>query len=260
MYSEVIDDEKVRMLAFEDRWHYVALLCLKCSGLLDSDDDASFLNRRIGVKLGLQQIELENLEKRLKEVRLIGDNWQPTGWDKRQFKSDKDNTTAERQRRYRENHSNKSNVTDSNALLTRLDTDTESDTDISTSLCSVDKPKAKRATAYPEDFIPCQTAMATLRAANIPVSAEHLKFKDYCLANGKTYKDWSAAFRNWANNAVEWKKPAKQSTNVQDARLDVANQIMGGRNGTYNTIIDINPTSTNEGDRACLPENVSRFR
>jgi hypothetical protein len=48
MYAEAVDDEKLRLLAFEDRWHFVALLCLKSLGTLDSD--APFLERRIALK------------------------------------------------------------------------------------------------------------------------------------------------------------------------------------------------------------------
>ena len=29
LYAGIVDDEKLRLLAFEDRWHYVALLALK---------------------------------------------------------------------------------------------------------------------------------------------------------------------------------------------------------------------------------------
>lgn len=30
------------------------------------------------------------------------------------------------------------------------------------------------------------------------------KFRDYALANSKTYADWSAAWRTWCRNAVRW--------------------------------------------------------
>ena len=34
-YTRMVDDDKLKLLAFEDRWHFVALLCLKGEGLLD---------------------------------------------------------------------------------------------------------------------------------------------------------------------------------------------------------------------------------
>lgn len=86
MYAEAVDDEKLRLLAFEDRWHFVALLCLKAQGTLDSD--APHRERRIALKLGLQLPQLDELKRRLIEVRLIDEDWQPLNWGKRQFESD----------------------------------------------------------------------------------------------------------------------------------------------------------------------------
>lgn len=103
LYNEIIDDEKIRLLAFEDRWHFVAILSLKSSGFLDKESNTSELFRRkLAVKLGLSVNELDHVHKRLSEVGLIDSNWQPTSWDKRQFLSDQDPTAAERAKRYRE--------------------------------------------------------------------------------------------------------------------------------------------------------------
>ena len=52
MYSEAVDDFKLRLLAFEDRWHFVALLCCKCQGLLDQGNE-QMVRRAVAVKLGL---------------------------------------------------------------------------------------------------------------------------------------------------------------------------------------------------------------
>lgn len=98
MYHEVVDDEKLRLLAFEDRWHYIAILCCKCKGILDSDADEQMLHRKLAVKLGLQIRELDELKRRLQEVGLIDDRWQPTGWDNRQYVSDH---STERVRKHR---------------------------------------------------------------------------------------------------------------------------------------------------------------
>ena len=37
LYNEIIDDEKLLLLAFQDRWHYVALLALKNKGVRDEN-------------------------------------------------------------------------------------------------------------------------------------------------------------------------------------------------------------------------------
>ena len=77
MYSEAVDDEKLRLLAFEDRWHFVAILCCKCAGVLDSNDP--LLRRKMAVKLGLGIRELDEVVKRLSDVGLIDiDTMQPS--------------------------------------------------------------------------------------------------------------------------------------------------------------------------------------
>jgi hypothetical protein len=87
MWAEAVDDEKLRLLAFEDRWHFVALLCLKCQGTLDSP--APHLDKRIALKLGLQLPQLEEVKRRLLEVGLVDDAWQPIKWAVRQFEQEK---------------------------------------------------------------------------------------------------------------------------------------------------------------------------
>jgi len=48
-YADMVDDEKLRLLAFEDRWHFVALLCCKRAGLLDNGDPHDLLCRKVAV-------------------------------------------------------------------------------------------------------------------------------------------------------------------------------------------------------------------
>ena len=97
-YTDAIDNSKLKLIAFEDRWHYVALCCLKRKGLLDQSDDPN-LTRRIAISLGVQVMELDEIKRRLIEVNLIDENFQPVGWDERQFESD---SSKERMRLHRE--------------------------------------------------------------------------------------------------------------------------------------------------------------
>lgn len=76
-YAEMVDDEKLRLLAFEDRWHFVALLCLKGQGVLDASDP--LMKRKAAVKMGLTLAELEDVARRLSEVELLDvDTFQPS--------------------------------------------------------------------------------------------------------------------------------------------------------------------------------------
>lgn len=125
-YAEMIDDPKLQLLAFEDRWHFVAILCLKRDGTLDADYSSDELRERIiAKKLGLSQAASEEAKRRLYEVDLVDQAWQPMAWDKRQYESD---SSAERVRRHRERKRN-GGVTLPKRSTNALDTDTDTDAD-----------------------------------------------------------------------------------------------------------------------------------
>lgn len=63
LYAEAVDDDKLRLLAFEDRWHYTALLCCKAQGIID--DGGALLHRRVAVKLGVQPDVLAKIARRI---------------------------------------------------------------------------------------------------------------------------------------------------------------------------------------------------
>lgn len=96
MHADAVDDDKLKLLAFEDRWHFVAIMCLKAQGVLD---DSQHLDRRVAAKLGLTQRDADEVRNRLMDIDLVDDNWQPINWDKRQYVSD---NSTERVRRYRQ--------------------------------------------------------------------------------------------------------------------------------------------------------------
>lgn len=132
MYHEALDDEKLRLLACEDRWHFVALLCCKAKGILD--EGGSLLRRKVAVKLGLSTNELDEVARRLAEVGLINSSTlQPLAWDERQMQSD---SSADRTKAYRERMKRHSD-----GVVTVQDTDTDTDIDK-----EEDKKNTKRAT------------------------------------------------------------------------------------------------------------------
>ena len=53
LHGDVIDDPKLRLLAFEDRWHFIAICACKCNGTLD-EKDRDLRLRLLTVALGLQ--------------------------------------------------------------------------------------------------------------------------------------------------------------------------------------------------------------
>jgi len=127
VYSDTVDDDKLRLLAFEDRWHFIAILCCKAKGIIDSAD--ALLYRRMSVRLGLSSRELEEVARRLEEVGLIdARTLQPQAWDKRQCYSDTDPTNSERQQRFR-NKEKGSNAL-RNAKVTRTEVEVEVEVDV----------------------------------------------------------------------------------------------------------------------------------
>lgn len=98
MYSSFMGDPVVQSLAFEDQRHYVIVLCLKCDGVLDRKVSNDVRERLVARALGLDKAAADEAKRRLIEVRLVNEKWQPSGWEKRQFKSD---LSTERTRKHR---------------------------------------------------------------------------------------------------------------------------------------------------------------
>lgn len=126
LYSRMIDDDKLRLLAFEDRWHFVALCCLKSEGLLD-EEPSDLRTRRIAVKLGVQVRELDEIGRRLREVGLVDEALCPLAWDELQFRSD---SSTDRVRAYRKRQQKQCSETvqqPCNVSETPQETDTETE-------------------------------------------------------------------------------------------------------------------------------------
>ena len=64
--------------------------------------------------------------------------------------------------------------------------------------------KPKRACALPADFQPDATGEALAAKLGVDLAAELPKFCDHHRARGSTMKDWQAAWRTWARNAVRF--------------------------------------------------------
>ena len=128
LYNDIVDNHKIRMLAFEDRWHFIAIMACHSAGLSSTDNE--FFERSLAVKLGVQLRELDEIKRRLIEVNLIDVNWTPMGWDDRQFLSD---DSQARVKKYREKQRLSKGVTDvkrdCNVTVTVQETDTETETE-----------------------------------------------------------------------------------------------------------------------------------
>ena len=102
MYVDFLTDSKMISIAFEDQRHFIGILALKSSGILDQQSSDAMMNRIVSQRLWIDHSLILDVKKRLIDAGLIDDKWQPLAWEKRQRKSDLDPTKAERQQRYRE--------------------------------------------------------------------------------------------------------------------------------------------------------------
>lgn len=197
LYSEIIDDWKIRALAFEDRWHYVAILCLKNSGELDKKPVS---DKMMSIKLGVAGIDLENLKERLSDIGLVDSDWQPLAWDERQYKTD---SSKERTRKYRERLKKKKGVTPCDVTVTVQDTDTDTDTE---------SESYRTPTKFcPPDFYPNPDLLRTARFDRaLCIEDELYKFKQHEFQTAKT--DWERAFKAWLARAnVPREKPNSET-------------------------------------------------
>lgn len=105
-----MDDPKIKLLAFEDRAHFVNVLCMKCKGDLDTEYRSNELRERaIAMQLQLSEPAAAEAKRRLLEVGLIDEKWHPITWAKNQKPSD--HSAAERQRKSRRNKQSRSRNT-----------------------------------------------------------------------------------------------------------------------------------------------------
>lgn len=225
LWTDIVSDPKIKMLAFEDRWHFVAILCMKRKGDLEGAS-GDLLERMVGVTLGLGNRERDEVKRRLLEVNLIENDWQPVAWSRRQFASDFDRTAAERQRRHRERAKVTRDSRVTNGRVTTLETeqsraDTEQNGD---KKHTARAPTAKRLS---EDFGLSPERRAVALAESVNPEREFAKFRDYWWAaagaNARKH-DWDAAWRNWCRKASEISKtkyteePTRESIEQRDAK------------------------------------------
>lgn len=69
------------------------------------------------------------------------------------------------------------------------------------------KPKQKRATSIPENWVPSDRNIADALSKNLSqqqIQNEGEKFRDHHTARGTTFKNWDAAWRTWVGNSLKF--------------------------------------------------------
>lgn len=232
VYTSINHNQRLALLADEDSMKFIKLLAMKRTGELDSD--APHLERRIGITLKLSEQGLSEVKRRIMEVGLIDENWQPINWERRQFASDTNG--AERVQRHRERKRNVT-VTLRGNECNALDTETESEKRTESYAGAVhaavqqntnpDTPppgggsaeggtprkrvSVRGAKRMPIEYQP-SVMLQTWAATECPLvdfERELQVIRDHEF--GHTHSDWDATVRNWMRR--EQKQFAQRRTN-----------------------------------------------
>ena len=133
----------------------------------------------------------------------------------------------------------------------------------SSSTTVIKESKKKARTQLPDNFEPTQNHQDFAHQNNLQIGAELSKFRFHHEERVTLSGNWNSSFSKWLSNAIEFRKPKKQngSGRVQDAKLDVVEQIMGGlHHETKRQTRDITPGRTIESNGARIPETPFSLR
>lgn len=144
-------------------------------------------------------------------------------------------------------------VQDASNVLAECNTETEA-------YKATEAEKRQRKSALAPDYQPTDDHFLLANELGINLQSEIEVFKDHWKSKGEKRSDWDATLRNWIKRAAQYKQKNAPARTVQEARLSVAQQIMGGSNGTHRPTRDITPGRTIEGSGKSIPETPLRLR
>jgi hypothetical protein len=103
LYTEFASDPNIQSLAFEDQRHFVVLMCLKGAGVLDREYPTPARRDAVVARgLGLDTASAVEAQRRLSDAGLlVGNGWEPKGWEVRQYQSDTSTPRTQKWRRER---------------------------------------------------------------------------------------------------------------------------------------------------------------
>lgn len=194
LYNRIVDDEKLRLLAFEDRWHFVALCALKASGLLD-EPDSDMRTRKVAVKLGVQVRELDEIARRLSEVGLIDDRLNPLAWDELQFRSDNSTSRVQAYRKRQQNQARNKPKQQRNVSVTVQETETETELEPKGSCASGDAPLTVDEVVSDWNELATQCGLPKVRK----LTPERRRKLNVRLREYPDIADWQRAFQHIRN-------------------------------------------------------------
>jgi hypothetical protein len=239
MYDDLLDDPKVQRLPPLLFKAWVNILCLasKHGGRIPSIEDSAFALRTD--ESSLSDIFSNLVARGL--IDAVGDHMEPHNWPARQFKSDKDETAAQRQRfkRERDKAIPTGNVTQDvtrDTSVTSRPPETETETETEEDILGPSAPQiveTKLPKSEPEGFIAFWEAYPkrdgspdrkgavkafgpALRRASLEIILDGARhFADAMTARGKTGTEFIPQARTWLNGD-RWNERYESSTPLDD--------------------------------------------
>ena len=225
LYSRIIDDPKLKLLAFEDRWHFVALLCLKSNELLD-EPESDLRTRQIAVALGVQVRELDEIGRRLREVGLVDESLNPVAWNNLQFKSDNSTDRVKAYRKRQQKQGGNAAKRSRNVTVTAQETDTDTDTEVLEPKGSCASDDALKVEHVIEKWNEVATRLGKPKVAKVTPARRQLvksRIGQYTLEEfievfGKVER--SAFLRDWKNFSFDWMMKSANFVKIFEGNYD----------------------------------------
>ena len=197
----------VQCLDFADQRHYVVILCLKCNGTLDRKITRANKERLVQRGLGLDEKAAKKVKKTLQDLKLIDKNWNPKGWEKRQFESDHSTRRVRKSRKNKET----GNVSETAHETLHDRYGNAPDTEQNRNRTENENARARathtrRSNKPPDDWQPDIDALIRTGKARPPdgvdVNLELVNFRNHTFASAKPLDAWDGEFAKWLNRAT----------------------------------------------------------
>lgn len=223
IHSQAMSNPKIQRLDAETFKIWFNLLCV-------TNDDVSSIIREtkcndIIYALRVSQERYNEAISLLIERDLLIEvegGYQPKDWHEWQYTGEKKGSSTARVQKFRDKKRQQEGPIDGvSKTLQKRSPEAETETDKETPLLSpkgddpdlFEKPKSKRASQIPDGFPDVEARAAAVAfwrkqgRSDLNANTEAAAFRDNKLQNGKTHKDWKAAWRTWIRNAVKYNKP-----------------------------------------------------
>lgn len=232
-YTSVVDDPKAQMLAPELFKHWINVLCIAAQ----NDGELPPL-AATAFTLRLPETKAAGILAKLCSLNLLDKtekSFKPHNWDGRQYKSDRDDTAAERSKKYRDAKRERHASVTRDATETSRPPETETETESSLRSDSAPAPspaKAKRVKArsvLPDDWKLADQDVAYAVSRGFDYAAIDRMgraFSNHHHSKGSLMADWHAAWRTWCENEIRFSANRQGNCNGKRTVHDAANDLV----------------------------------